>query len=94
MSAVAMSATTTAAVAATAGFFARGSIIAGTGGGEGGKFFVQLGGTAARAFRSAPIGRADKDFAVASARLTMKFVNRHMVKVVGAWRIFKFGKFG
>lgn len=79
MSAVAMSATTPAA-AASARLFACGSVVAGTGGREGGQFLVQLGGTAERTFRSLPVGGADEDFAVGPAFFTMKFVNRHGAK--------------
>ena len=80
MTAVATSATTAAAAASAAGFFACGSVVAGTGGREGGQFFVQLGGAAVRTFRSLPVGGAHEDFAVGPAFFTMKFVNWHGAK--------------
>lgn len=50
---------------------------------EGGNLLVQLAGTAMRAFRSAPVGRAHEDFAVAPALVTMKFVNWHAGRIAG-----------
>ncbi len=63
------------AVAAAGGF--GGGTGVGVGGGEGGEFLIEAGGTAVRAFDAAPIGGTDKDFAVAFAFTTMKFVDRH-----------------
>ena len=68
-------------VSAAAGFFG-GSAFSGSGRGEGGKLLVQFGGAAMRAFRPAPVRRAHKDFAVAIALPTMKFVDWHEEKVV------------
>ena len=77
MTAVTMAATTTAATAAATGFFARGSVVAGPGGGEGGQLLVQPRGTTVRTFGSRPCGGAHEDFAVVPALLAMKFVNWH-----------------
>jgi hypothetical protein len=79
MTTVAMAAATTTN-APDPGFFARVRIVAGTGGSEGGKFLVQLGGTTVRTFRAAPLGGADEDFGIAFALGAMKFVNRHGAK--------------
>ena len=81
---VAVTAAAATVVSAAAGFFARGSVVPGTGGSEGGKLLVQLGGAAVRAFRPAPVGGAHEDFAVAPAFAAMKFVDWHGVKVIGA----------
>jgi hypothetical protein len=76
-------ATSAAATAPTATAFAgTGITSAAARRGEGGKLLVQLAGTAMRTFRSAPVRRADEDFAVAPALLTMKFVNWHDWKIV------------
>ena len=90
MTTVAMSATT-AAAATAASFFTRGSIVAGPSGGEGGKFFVQLGGAAVRTFRALPIGGAHEDFAVAATFFAMEFVDWHSFKLTGAAGMFKRG---
>ena len=69
------SAATAGAWGAAAGV-ARGSI-AQSGGGEGGKLFGQLSGLAPRTWGALPITGTNEHFAVVSALLTMKFVNRH-----------------
>ena len=89
MAAVAMAATTTATAAAATGFFARVSIVAGAGGGEGGKFLVELGGAAMRTFGAAPFGGADEDLGIAFALGAMKFVDRHGSKIVFPAAMFK-----
>ena len=50
--------------------------------GEGGKLFRELGGTALGAGRALPIAGAHEDFVVRPALFTMKFVNRHGVRIV------------
>jgi len=57
--------------------------------GEGGKFLVQLAGTATRTFCPGPVGRAHQDFAVLPALLAMKFVDWHEGKITGAREILK-----
>jgi hypothetical protein len=74
-------------MSAAAGFFARGSIIPSTGGGEGGKLLVQLSRTTVRTFCTAPVGGANENFAVAPTLAAMKFVDWHGVKVIGAAKI-------
>ena len=91
MTTVAMSATTAAAATPATSFFARVSIIAGTGGCEGGKFLVEPRGATMRAFRAAPVGGTDEDFGIAFALHTMKFVDRHGAKIVFAAAMFKRG---
>ena len=92
MTAVAASAATAAAHAPDPGFFARVRIIAGTGGGEGGKFLGELCGAAVRAFRPAPLGGTDEDFGSAFALGAMEFVDRHGAKIVRAAGMFKRGE--
>ena len=53
-------------------------------GGKNGKFLGYFRGTAMRTFRPLPIAGAHKYFAVASAVLAMKLVNRHERKITGA----------
>src|SRR5258706_9548140 len=89
MTAVAMSAATAATAATAAGFFARGSIVASTGGSEGGKFLVELRGTAMRAFRAMPFGGTDEDFGIAFALCAMKFLDRHCAKIIGTAEMIK-----
>jgi hypothetical protein len=62
------------------GFFARVRIVAGTGGSEGGKLFVEPRGAAVRTFRAAPLGGADEDFRITFALGAMEFVDRHGAK--------------
>ena len=76
-------ATAAAAIMSAAAGFPAGRAFSGAGRGEGGKFLVQLGGAAVRAFRPAPVGGAHEDFAVALALPAVKFVDRHGRKVVG-----------
>ena len=75
MTAVAVSATTTAAT--TAGFLAGVRVVARTSGSKSGKLFIKLRRAAMRTFRAAPISGADKNFGVAFTLGAMKFVNRH-----------------
>src|ERR1019366_9412225 len=90
MSAVAMAAAAAATAAASAaGFFARTGVVAGTGGGEGRKFLVELAGSAVRAFRAAPLGGANEDFGIAFALGAMVFIDRHGWKIAGAAGMFK-----
>jgi hypothetical protein len=55
----------------------------GTRRGKGGKFLVQLAGTAMRTLRPFPVGGADEDFAVALTLFAMEFVNWHAGKISG-----------
>src|SRR5579859_7143653 len=57
---------------------------AGAGGGEGGKFFRDLRGTAMRALGPLPVGSANQQLAVRTALLTMKFVDWHRLNVFSA----------
>jgi hypothetical protein len=66
---------------ATGGDFAGWRRTAGTGGGEGGKFFCELLRAAMRTFGILPVGRADEDFAVALAGFAMEFVDWHEGKL-------------
>ena len=85
---VTMAATTSTAAAVTG----RRAVAAGAGGGEHGKFLGQFLRTAMRTFGILPVGRADEDFGVAPAFLTMKFVNRHERKLFRRGKNLKCGK--
>ena len=81
---VAVTAAAATVVSAAAGFFARGCVVPGTGGSEGGKLLVQLSRTTVRTFCTAPVGGANENFAVAPTLAAMKFVDWHGLKVIGA----------
>ena len=74
------------------GFFARVCIVAGTGGGEGGKFLIEPRGTAVGTLRAAPLGGADEDFGIAFALGAMEFVDWHGAKIVRVAGMFKRGE--